>query len=63
MSTSPALTQRRTFSDYTALGRLTTGEIDDGFTAIPDALWADVLARQPGRVAWMASAPSDLSLN
>ena len=38
-------------------------DIDDVFTATPDALWVDVLARHPGRVAWMASAPSDLSLN
>lgn len=38
-------------------------EIDDVFTATPNDLWADVLARQPGRVSWMADAPLDLTLN
>lgn len=38
-------------------------EIDDVFTARPGDLWTEVLARQPGRVSWMASAPHDLSVN
>jgi putative transcriptional regulator len=37
--------------------------IDDVFTDRPDSLWSDVMSRQPGRVAWMAAVPSDLSLN
>ena len=40
-----------------------SAESDDVFSDRPDDLWADVLARQPGRVAWMADAPLDLSLN
>ena len=37
--------------------------IDDVFTAEPDELWSLVLARQPGRVSWMADAPTDVSVN
>lgn len=37
--------------------------VDDVFTDRPDELWATVLARQPGRVAWMAAAPADVSVN
>lgn len=40
-----------------------TAEVDDVFTSSPDELWTDVMSRQPGRVAWMASAPADLSVN
>ncbi len=36
---------------------------DDVFTDAPDDLWFDVMSRQPGRVSWMATAPSDLSIN
>lgn len=36
---------------------------DDVFTDAPDDLWFDVMSRQPGRVAWMAAAPSDPSVN
>ncbi|MGZ8766075.1 MAG: YqgE/AlgH family protein [Acidimicrobiia bacterium] len=35
----------------------------DVFGADPDRLWADVLRRQPGRTAWFANAPEDLSAN
>jgi putative transcriptional regulator len=37
--------------------------IDDVFTDRPESLWSEVMARQPGRVGWMATAPSDMSLN
>lgn len=35
----------------------------DVFTNEPDELWRDVLRRQPGRLAWLANAPDDLSMN
>lgn len=38
-------------------------EIGDVFSDRPDALWHTVLARQPGRLSWLALAPDDLSLN
>ena len=38
-------------------------EIGDVFSERPDELWYDVLRRQPGRLAWLALAPHDLSLN
>ena len=36
---------------------------DDVFSDDPDELWRSVLRRQPGRLAWLASAPDDLSAN
>lgn len=38
-------------------------EADDVFSPVPDRLWRAVIQRQGGRVAWIANAPSDLSLN
>jgi putative transcriptional regulator len=38
-------------------------EPTDLFTSDPDDLWRVVLRRQPGRLAWLASAPDDLSAN
>ena len=38
-------------------------EPGDLFTNAPDDLWRVVLRRQPGRLAWLASAPDDLSAN
>ncbi len=38
-------------------------EPDDVFAAEPDELWRSVLRRQGGRLAWLASAPDDLSAN
>ena len=35
----------------------------DVFSNRPDELWRNVLRRQPGRLAWLANAPDDLSLN
>lgn len=35
----------------------------DVFTSEPGDLWRQVLARQPGRLSWLAAAPDDLSLN
>ncbi|MEM1332059.1 MAG: YqgE/AlgH family protein [Actinomycetota bacterium] len=39
------------------------GDADDLFSNRPDELWRTVLGRQPGRLAWLASAPDDLSFN
>jgi putative transcriptional regulator len=36
---------------------------DDMFSDEPEALWRRVLSRQPGRLAWLAEAPEDLSFN
>lgn len=36
---------------------------EDVFTELPEDLWRDVLRRQRGRVAWLANAPDDLSMN
>lgn len=38
-------------------------EPDDVFAAEPDELWRRVLRRQGGRLAWLATAPDDLSSN
>jgi putative transcriptional regulator len=35
----------------------------DVFTDEPDELWREVIRRQPGRLAWLAMAPDDLSSN
>lgn len=35
----------------------------DVFSSTPEELWRDVLRRQPGRLAWLANAPDDLSSN
>ena len=37
--------------------------IDDLFTDDPDGLWARVLKRQGGELAWYAHYPSDPTLN
>jgi putative transcriptional regulator len=36
---------------------------DDVFAEAPDTLWRTVLRRQGGRLAWLAEAPDDLSMN
>jgi putative transcriptional regulator len=38
-------------------------EPGDVFTDHPDDLWRTVLQRQPGRLAWLATAPDDLAVN
>lgn len=38
-------------------------EPGDVFAAAPDDLWRTVLRRQGGRLAWLATAPDDLSAN
>jgi putative transcriptional regulator len=38
-------------------------ERGDVFGESPAGLWRTVLRRQPGRVAWLANAPDDLSAN
>ncbi len=35
----------------------------DVFASEPDELWRAVLRRQSGRLAWLATAPDDLSAN
>lgn len=39
------------------------GEAGDAFTDDPDGLWSEVLRRQGGNLAWVASFPDDPSLN
>lgn len=36
---------------------------EDTFTLDPDALWAQVLRRQPGALSWVALLPEDPSIN
>jgi len=36
---------------------------EDTFTLDPDALWAQVLRRQPGELSWVALLPEDPSIN
>ncbi|HSL73378.1 MAG TPA: YqgE/AlgH family protein [Ilumatobacteraceae bacterium] len=38
-------------------------EPGDVFSDQPDELWRTVLRRQPGRLAWLAEVPDDLSAN
>jgi len=38
-------------------------ESGDVFSSDPDELWRSILRRQPGRLAWLADAPDDLSSN
>jgi putative transcriptional regulator len=38
-------------------------QTSDVFTDEPDGLWRNVLRRQPGRLAWLADVPDDLSSN
>jgi putative transcriptional regulator len=38
-------------------------QTSDVFTNAPHELWREVLRRQPGRLAWLANAPDDLSMN
>ncbi len=72
----PAISALRVFRGYAGWGPgQLEGEIEAGawlvldteptdlFTEEPDDLWRDVLRRQPGRLAWLADAPDDLSAN
>ena len=38
-------------------------EPGDAFTAVPDDLWATVLRRQRGTIAWFAHHPLDPTVN
>jgi putative transcriptional regulator len=38
-------------------------EATDLFSDHPEELWRDILRRQPGRLAWLATAPDDLAAN
>lgn len=40
-----------------------SADANDVFTDDPDGLWGRVLSRQPGRVAWLATVPADVSTN
>ncbi len=70
------ISQLRVFRGYSGWGPgQLEGEIETGawlvldpvpsdvFTDHPDELWRTVLRRQPGRLAWLASAPDDLAAN
>jgi putative transcriptional regulator len=75
--TSPMPQRFRVFVGHSGWGsRQLEGEIEegswfvvdadataDGFCGQPARLWVDVLRRQPGRTAWFANAPEDLSVN
>lgn len=71
-----AVHEVRVFRGYAGWGPgQLDGEIDEGawlvldaqtadvFSNTPDELWRDVLRRQPGRLAWLANVPDDLSMN
>lgn len=73
---APRVTAVRIFRGYAGWGpgqlegEIATGawlvldaEPADVFGPAPSDLWRDVLRRQPGRLAWLALAPDDLSLN
>ena len=66
----------RVFSGYAGWGPgQLEGELSEGawyvvdalagdvFSIDPEGLWAEVLRRQPGRLAWLATYPPDPSLN
>ena len=38
-------------------------EHDDLFAADPGGLWARVLRRQPGELAWVSTRPADPTMN
>ncbi|HEY0772619.1 MAG TPA: YqgE/AlgH family protein [Nocardioidaceae bacterium] len=38
-------------------------EVEDIFGSSPDGLWARVLRRQPGELAWVSTRPADPTLN
>ena len=71
-----SITELRVFRGYSGWGPgQLDGEIEAGawmvldtepsdlFTDHPDDLWRSVLRRQPGRLAWLATAPDDLADN
>ena len=73
---SSTISALRVFRGYAGWGPgQLDGEIDAGawmvldtepgdvFTDHPDDLWRTVLRRQPGRLAWLATAPDDLAVN
>ncbi|QWC83969.1 YqgE/AlgH family protein [Nocardioidaceae bacterium] len=39
------------------------GEQEDPFSSAPQTLWRQVVARQPGRLSWLASRPADVGRN
>ena len=72
----PSISALRVFRGYAGWGPgQLEGEIEAGawlvldpeptdlFTHEPDELWRVVLRRQPGRLAWLATAPDDLEAN
>jgi putative transcriptional regulator len=72
----PSISALRVFRGYAGWGPgQLEGEIEAGawlvldpdpgdlFTEEPDELWRTVLRRQPGRLAWLATAPDDLNAN
>ncbi len=76
LDVADSISALRVFRGYAGWGPgQLDGEIDAGawlvldpepgdlFTDSPDDLWRIVLRRQPGRLAWLAGAPDDLSAN
>jgi putative transcriptional regulator len=73
---TPALTSMRVFAGYAGWGagqleaEVAEGSwyvvplvLDDLFGAEPEGLWARVLRRQPGELAWVSTRPLDPTLN
>jgi len=73
---APVVSRLRIFAGYSGWGReQLAAEIAEGswyvvpsvpsdlFTGDPGSLWARVLRRQPGEIAWVSTRPADPSMN
>ena len=73
---APALARMRVFAGYAGWGRSSSqAEIEEGswyvlpaepgdlFGPEPQGLWARVLRRQPGELAWVSTRPLDPGMN
>jgi putative transcriptional regulator len=73
---APAVARLRIFAGYAGWGRgqledeiaegswyVVDSHVDDVFQDDPSGLWAAVLRRQPGELAWVSTKPVDPTLN
>lgn len=73
---APAIESVRVFAGYAGWGAgqleaeieaggwvVVEAEVGDAVTREPLELWRSVLRRQPGRLAWLANFPDDVSVN
>jgi putative transcriptional regulator len=73
---APAVSRLRIFAGYAGWGRgqledeiaegswyVVDSHVDDVFQDDPSGLWAAVLRRQPGELAWVSTKPVDPTLN